>query len=457
MSEKPNKNIVLLITTVISFMTPFMGSSINIALPSIGKEFLLNTVYLNWIATSFLLTTAALLLPAGRLADIYGRIKLFKTGTIVFSVGTLLCGLSFSGELLIAARVLQGIGSSMIFSTSTAILVSVFPPEERGKVLGINTTAVYTGLSIGPFIGGMLTQTFGWRSIFFLTFIFGVLALALIYTKLKMEWIEAYGEKFDLKGSVIYGFVLIAVMYGFSSLPQITGIILTGCGIIAFYFFLRYELRIKNPVLNISLFKMNKAFAFSNLAALINYSATFAVSFLLSFYLQYIKGLTPRAAGTVLIAQPIIMAIFSPLSGKLSDKIEPNIVSSIGMAITTIGLIILVFLSSETSLVFIVVSLVFLGFGFALFSSPNANAIMSSVEKKYYGVAASTQSTMRLTGQMLSMGIAMVIFSVFIGKTVITPDKHEALLNSIRIAFIVFSILCFAGIFASLSRGKIHS
>ena len=456
MTERKDRKYILIITSISSFTTPFMGSAINLALPSIGKEFSLNAVVLGWIATSFLLATAALLLPAGRLADIYGRTKLFKLGIGIYTIASLFCGISYSGEVLILSRILQGIGAAMLFSTSTAILVSFFSPAERGKVLGINTAAVYTGLSSGPFLGGIITQHFGWRYIYFINALLGLISLIIAFRKLKYEWAEARGEKFDIAGSIAYGVTLIIIMCGFSILPKMYGTYLIILGLIGFYIFSRFELKVSNPVFNMSLFTTNKAFAFSNLAALINYSATFAVGFLLSFYLQYIKGFNPQTAGIILVSQPVMMAVFSPISGKISDKTEPRIVASMGMIITTIGLFILIFLKAETSVVFIVASLVFLGFGFALFSSPNTNAVLSSVEKKFLGVAASTLSTMRLTGQMLSMGIALLIISIFIGQSKITPENHNALLSGIGIAFILFTILCFAGIFASLARGKIR-
>jgi EmrB/QacA subfamily drug resistance transporter len=456
MADRRDRKYILIITTLSSFMTPFMSSSINLALPSIGKEFSLNAVMLGWIATSFLLATAALLLPAGRLADIYGRAKLFKVGIGIYTIASLFCGISYSGEILITSRILQGIGAAMLFSTSTAILVSFFPPEERGKVLGINTAAVYTGLSSGPFIGGLITQHFGWRYIYFINVLLGLVSLVIAFRKLKVEWAEAKGEKFDFIGSIAYGVTLIIIMYGFSILPKMLGTYLIILGVTGLYIFSRFELKVSNPVFNMSLFTTNRAFAFSNLAALINYSATFAVGFLLSFYLQYIKGFNPQTAGIILVSQPVIMAVFSPISGKISDKTEPRIVASTGMIITTIGLFILIFLKTETSVVFIVTSLVFLGFGFALFSSPNTNAVLSSVDRKYLGVASSTLSTMRLTGQMFSMGLALLIISIFIGQSKITPDNHNALLSGIGIAFILFTILCFAGIFASLARGRIR-
>jgi MFS family permease len=176
----------------------------------------------------------------------------------------------------------------------------------------------------------------------------------------------------------------------------------------------------------------------------------------LSLYLQYIKGLTPQRAGLVLVAQPIIMAVFSPAAGRLSDKIEPRIVASIGMAFAAIGLFLFTFLSSDTHLGFIIAGLMLLGFGFALFSSPNTNAVMSSLEKRFYGVGSAMLGTMRLTGQMLSMGIAMVIFALHIGSARITPDYYPLFLTSVRIAFTIFSALCFGGIFASLARGKVR-
>ena len=203
-------------------------------------------------------------------------------------------------------------------------------------------------------------------------------------------------------------------------------------------------------------FRKNKVFAFSNLAALINYSATFAIMFLLSFYLQYLKGFSPQTAGLILIAQPVVMTIGSPIAGRLSDRIEPGVIASTGMAVLTIGLFFFIFLSEHTSLEFIVAVLIFLGIGYALFSSPNTNAVMSSVERKFYGVASGTLGTMRSLGMMFSMGIVMLIFSVYMGRVQITPEYYPVFLKAMKAAFIVFASLCFFGIFASLVRGKVR-
>jgi EmrB/QacA subfamily drug resistance transporter len=451
-----SKKFVLIAATLGSFLTPFMGSSINVALPSLGKELEMDAVLLGWVATAYLIAAAMFLVPFGRIADIQGRKKVFTLGILSYTIASLLCGFSTSAFMLIALRVLQGIGGAMIFGTGVAIVTSVFPVGERGRALGINVAAVYIGLSVGPFAGGFLTEHFGWRSVFYANVPLGLLVLALIVWKMKGEWATAKGEKFDVSGSIIYGIMLVAIMYGFSRLPEMLGGWLILVGVIALAVFVWWETRVKSPVLNINLFRRNIVFALSNLAALINYSATFAVSFLLSLYLQYIKGFSPDVAGSVLIAAPVMQAIFSPLAGRLSDRVEPRVLASAGMALSAVGLVMFIFLGHDTHLAFIVVSLVILGFGFALFSSPNTNAVMSSVESRFYGVASATLATMRQVGMMLSMGIAMLLFAVYIGRVQITPEYYDAFLTSARVAFIIFACLCFGGIFASLARGRVQ-
>jgi EmrB/QacA subfamily drug resistance transporter len=396
------------------------------------------------------------LVPFGRLADIHGRKRVFAYGMGIFTLASLALAFSSSAGMLITLRVLQGFGSAMIFGTGMAILTSVFPAAERGRVLGINVAAVYLGLSLGPVLGGFLTHQFGWRSIFLVNVPLGLFVIYLVVVKLNREWAEAQGEKFDAVGSLFYAFTLVALMYGLSLLPAISGVWFILAGTLGCLLFVAWDRRSASPLLNMELFFHNPAFAFSNLAALINYSATFAVTFLLSLYLQYLKGFTPQHAGMILISQPVVMALFSPFAGRLSDKIEPRVVASIGMGFTVAGLLLFTFLDRDKHLGFIVTGLMLLGFGFALFSSPNTNAVMSSIEKKFYGVGSSTLATMRLVGQMLSMGIAMVIFALSIGSARITPEYYPQFLTSMKTVFMIFSSLCFLGIFASLARGKVR-
>jgi EmrB/QacA subfamily drug resistance transporter len=451
------KGIVLLIAVLAGFLTPFDGAAVNIALPSIAAEFHMDVISLSWIATAYLLSAALFLVPFGKIADIYGRKKIFLYGISIFAAASFVMTMVPTTNLMIAIRVIQGLGSGMIFGTTVAILSSVFPPGERGKALGIYITSVYFGLSLGPFLGGVLTQYFGWRSIFFVNIPIGIVAIILVIWKLKGDWAECRGERFDLAGSVIYGIAIVAVMYGLSVATDGAGYTFLLTGIAAGIVFVLYERRIRFPVLDVKLFTGNRIFAFSNLAALINYSATYAVTFLLSLYLQYTSGFTPESAGLILIAQPAFQAIVSPIAGKLSDHIEPAVVASAGMAFTAAGLILLIFLSGTTPLWYLILCLVVLGAGFGLFSSPNTNAIMSAVEKRNYGVASGIVGTMRLLGQMLSMGIAMLVFAVMIGPVEITPAYYPQFMTSMHIGFIIFAISCIVGIFFSLVRGKMHN
>ncbi len=452
----PSRLTALLATTLASFLTPFMGSSINVALPSIGKELEIDAILLGWMATAYLLASSMALVPIGRLADIYGRKRVFIYGVITFVLASALTALSNSAAMLIGFRVLQGIGGAMLFSTAVAILTSVFPPEERGKVLGINAASVYVGLSVGPFVGGLLTQHLGWRSIFWVNVPLGLIVLAFALWKLQGEWAEARGERLDIVGSVVYGLSLVAVMYGFTRLPETSGAGLILAGAIGAIAFVKWEMRVNSPVLNIALFRRNIVFAMSSLAALINYSATFAAGFLISLYLQYIKGFSPQMAGIVLVTSPVVQAIFSPLAGRLSDRVEPRIIASIGMALSAIGLVPFIFLSRDSGLPFVIASLALIGFGFAMFASPNTNAVMSSVEKRSYGVASAVLATVRQVGMTFSLGIVMLVFAVRLGRVQITPEHHAAFLASLNTAFIIFAVLCFLGIFASLARGKVR-
>lgn len=455
MKEFNNRRVVLIATAVGAFLTPYSASSINIALPSIGNDLNLSAVLLSWVGTLYLLAAAIFLVPFGRLADIYGRKKLFFWGIVISTAASLLKAVSPSISFLLIMQVIHGAGAAMVFATSIAIVTSIYPASERGKILGINVASTYLGLSMGPAIGGFLTQYWGWRSVFLSNVPIGIVIIILVLFKIRVDWAEAKGENFDIIGSLIYGIGLIGIMFGVSRLPHTSGILFSISGVFAMLIFFWYESTISSPVLHIGLFKSNAVFTFSNIAALINYSATHAVVFLLSLFLQYIRGLEPRRAGLVLFVQPIIMAIFSPVAGRLSDRLEPRFIASAGMALNVVGLIMLTFIDTETTISSIVVSLLILGTGFALFSSPNTSAAMGAVDRRYYGVASATIGTMRILGQMFSMGISTLIFTIQIGNMQITQEQYQPFLYGLRTAFLIFSCLCAFGILASFARGKV--
>ncbi len=382
MSNNIPKKTILIVAALSTFLVTFMGSSVNIALPAISSELQVDAVLVSWIPTAYLLATAVFLLPFGRLADIYGRKRILTYGIFIFTIAALLLSFVSSVGSLIALRVVQGVGSAMIATSGVAIITSVFPARERGKALGISVAATYLGLSLGPVLGGILTQHFGWRSIFMVTVPLGAATIFLVLRKMKGEWAEARGEKFDLIGAVIYVLALVGIIYGFSLLPEMLGVSLIVAGALGIFAFVSRERRVESPLLDIKLFSKNKAFVFSNLTHLISYSSTFSVAFLLSLYLQYIKGLSPQSAGLVLVALAAVQSGFSPVAGRLSDRIEPRILVSIGLGLTTVGLSRFIFLTENTSLGSIIGSLVLLGFGSALFVSPNTNAIMASVTQR---------------------------------------------------------------------------
>ena len=450
--ERSLKLYVLLAATLSSFLTPFMGSSINLALPVIGREFQIDAILQTWIPTAYLLAAAMFAVPFGRLSEIKGMKKIFVYGNIIFFISSLLSALSPNAIYLIIFRLLQGIGSAMMFVTGLAILTRVYPPMERGKVIGINTAAVYVGLSLGPVLGGALTHYIGWRSIFLVTLPITLLVI-LIISRVKEDWADAKGERFDLGGSISYSTFLFLLIYGFSILPDKTAYMLLIGSIIIASLFVWIELNNSSPVFNLRLFK-NFTFTFSSLAALINYSATFGVSLLLSYYLQYIKGLTPNITGFILVTQPVLMALVAPLAGRASDKFDPQKLAGLGMAVISTALFTLTFINASTPVSMIFISLIILGVGFGLFSSPNTNAIMSSVEKKYFGIASATVSTMRLIGQSFSIGIVTLIFAVILGRVRIIPANYHLLLKSTHVSFSIFAILCFIGIFAAIARRK---
>ncbi len=449
-----NKSILLAITMTSNFFNPLMGAAVNVALPKIGTEFAIDAVMLSWITMAYLLASAVFLVPLGKIGDMWGRKKMFLLGNIFFGLATILCAMSDSGYTLIVGRLLQGVGSAMMFSTSMAIVISAFPANERGKVIGLNVSAVYVGLSASPILGGILTEALGWRSLFIINAVVSLFLVLAIIIKIKAEWKENENDKFDWFGTIIYIPSMTLIMFGFSKLPTPFATILTIVGLAGLIIFVLIELKHPFPLLNMKLFFENRVFGSSNLSAFINYASTFAVSFILSLYLQYSKHLSPKDTGLILITQPVLMAFTAIFSGRLSDKISPRLLASTGMAICVVGMALLAFIEADTSYIFLITALSILGFGFGLFSSPNTNLVMSSVSRNYYGIASATLSTMRSTGMMFSMAIASMSIHIFVGDKKINDLNVGSFIHSSKIVFIIFTILCVAGVFLSLISVK---
>ena len=434
-----------------SFMGPFLGSCINIAIPAIATEFDCPATELSWLATAFLLGAVAFLLPFGRLSDILGRCRIYGIGTAAMAVVSFVAAFSPSVSFLVAMRALQGLSLGLVFSSGMALLVAAHPAQGRGRAIGYSAAATYIGLSLGPVIGGVITQHFDWRLIFF--FVAAViLTSSLLVLSIKEDW---YGQReggFDMLGALFYTAASTLTLYGLSSLahaPWMRYVMLAGLVFLAL--FLWQERRAATPLLHLSLFK-NTVFAMSNLASFLNYSATYAISFLLSLYLQLVRGLDPSTAGLLLFLQPLTMAILSPIAGSLSDKYDPRLVASFGMALTTVGVAGYSLLDADTSMPLVAANCILVGVGFGFFSPANNNAIMGAVSKYLYGVASSMVSVMRLSGQAVSMAVVTVLLAQAALPADIDQPSHLA--AAIRLIFSCLAVSCAAGVIASLARGK---
>ena len=442
------KNLLLFICTVLSFFTVFAVNAVTIVIPSIATEFHMSNIVQNWVTIIFLLVVAVLSVPAGQISAKYGLKKVTIISVVLFIIISIANVLVTSQEQFLACRLILGIALSFINVTSMAMIVNAFPPEERGKALGINITGVYVGLSLSPVIGGILNYNLGWRSVVLFGVPFLFVILALLLTRIDDEWSSFKNLPLDLKGSFAYGIGMVLFMYGFTILNTQLGVILTVLGVMILLIFAWIELKQAHPVFDIRFFKNHK-FLSANFASLCAYLATYAVTTILNYHLQYIKGFDSQTAGMILLVAPLCQVILAPLAGRFSDRFVPQILAAIGMALGTLSLILFSFLDSTTSIEFLFVAMILYGIGFGLFSPPNTNVIMGSVPPKDTSVASAAVATMRTVGQAMSMGILTLVFAFVMGDVPIIQQYYPLLIQSCQITCIVCVVLCIASVFAS--------
>lgn len=450
--DRSLQRVTLFLVSLAAFLIPFMGSSLSLALPVIQKELTVNLIILGWIPTAFVLANAATVLPFGRLADIRGRRRIFSYGVLIYTVASLLAAFSDSGLVLVIFSFLQGLGCAMIFATMVALLSSVFPMERRGEALGLYVSAVFIGLFLGPILGGLLIQYLGWRSIYLFNVPIGIILLFILFWKLKMEWAEAKGESFDYRGAVIYSLSLVAVLYGFSSLLEDLGKVFLVVGLLGIVGFFLLERRTESPILKLEIFKSRRS-SFTALSMLSLNIAISALATLLSLYFQSLRGLEPQYTALILASQPLMVAVLSPVIGRAADRTENRLLPVGGMILVTVGLLILAFLTPETSLVIPVVALLMVGVGQAMFSSPTTRIYMGSVDSKIYGMASSALSTMIYMGQTLSLALMLFIFAIYLGQVQINPSNYTLFLDSQQVAFLVFALISGLGVVFSVLVG----
>jgi EmrB/QacA subfamily drug resistance transporter len=458
--------VVLTIASIAAFMGPLDGSIVNVALPSIARSLNAGLGYLILVPTIYLIVLASLQTTFGRLADVKGRVRVFNIGVCVFTAASLLAGLSQDILQLIIFRMMQGVGAAIMGATATALVAEAYPPSRRGAAIGMNTMAAYAGLTLGPVLGGFLTQVFGWRSVFLVNIPIGVATLLLSTYWLRGLGVKTMRRGFDLVGSATLTIFLVSLLLILSQADlQFTAAQLTALSalcILSLSAFIYAERRVSEPLMDLRLFTSNRLFSAGNITALLNYSTTAGTVLLLSIHLQFILGYSPSEAGLILLTQPLVMVVVAPIAGWLSDRIDARVLSSIGMMVRTAGLLLLALYNEALSRNFIIIPLLILGLGNGLFSSPNVNSILNSVPKEKYGLASGIISTIRTMGQ--SIGIAIMGFIVSI---VMPPGAFARLsedvaglsaffLSGVRMAFLISSILSGVGIFTSLARGSEH-
>ena len=442
---------VLAVVTACGFLTAFAFSGVNVALEKIASDLNLSAVALTWVTLASILATGALLMPMARVSDFRGRKAVFLVGLAGFSVFCFASAFAPNGTVLILTQALQGVAAAFLFSTTVTITTLSYPPEARGRALGLQVSGVYLGITLGPVLGGVITQNLGWRGLFV---VLGVLNLANfvvpLFTLRGLEWREPKTAPFDVRGSAVWICALSALIIGFSYVPGALGYGLIAAGVLGLAGFVRVESRAVDPILKVDLLRRNRVFASANAALFINYSATMGMTFLISLYLLYSRGLDAQTAGFVLVAGPLIQAVVSPVAGRLADRLEARLIASAGMALCAAGLFAFAFLGETTSYAYVITVLCVIGLGFGLFSSPIIHAVMGSVDRRYVSVAAATSSTMRVAGQSFSMGIAALMLAVMVGRHQIGASDHVHLMSSIRATFLIFASLCVIGVAASL-------
>ena len=445
---------ILAVALITSFIIPFMGSALNLSVTDMGTEFHAGVTTITWVINAFTLTTAVLAVPFGHLADTTGHQRILIAGVGLFALCCVAAAVSSSILLLIIVRVLQGLAAAMISGTNIPLLTGAFPPSHRGKVLGLSVTATYVGLSLGPVLGGIINAALGWRAIFCLTF-FVCATSFFLARRFTQEDRRPSPPVSDRLGNVLYMLMIAALMLGLSEWSgKGWAKALVIISIPLFFWFVRHELKTTAPVVQVSLFQHDFGYSLSNLAALLNYGSTFAVGYTMSLYLQNVHGMSSSTAGLVLCSQPIMMAILSPMAGRLSDRIPPYKLASLGMLITSCGLFFLSRIHASLPLWHIVLPLLVIGIGFGLFSSPNMNAVLSCVDKRHYGEANSILSTMRTLGQSSSMVMVLFILGSTLGNIVVTQASPEVLTGAIRTTLLASGFICLVGTGISLVRGR---
>ena len=473
--EQPNKWIVFAILAVGIFMATLDSSIVNISLPTIAHFFGFPlSGAIEWVIIAYLVVTAGVLLTVGRLADMIGHKPIWAAGLIIFTVGSAICGASVSLGMLIAARALQGLGGAFIMAISPAMLTSAFPARERGRALGMNAVIVALGVSVGPTLGGIITENFSWRWIFYVNIPFGIIGIIATLRVLRESASRGEG-RFDPIGALLLAVGLVALTLGLSfgqewgwNSPLLIGTLTSSA--LGFIALAIVERHVAYPIIDFVLLR-SRVFLSANLSLILSFLALFAVSFMLPFYLEELRGYSTLQAGLLLTPLPLTIAAIAPFSGALADRIGTRWLASAGLAIACVGLVFISQLNAQSSTFDIIWRLVFTGIGQALFQSPNNSALMGAAPRGHQGSASGFLATGRVVGQSVSVALAGAIFASLGGSAaglqLVSNQFHPGLslqhisqlqqtfANAFHVAFIVCACIAAVGVFSSLVRGKV--
>ena len=469
--EHANKWAVLAISAAGGFMTTLDSSIVNIGLPAIAKTFGVGVSgAIEWIIIGYLIVIAAVLLSFGRLADMIGRKPIYELGLVIFVVGSILSGAATTLGFLIAARIFQGLGGALIFSVNIAMITSVFPANERGRALGWNSVIIALGISVGPTIGGIITQYLTWRWIFYVNVPVGILVL-LATVRVLTERAHKGQGRFDPVGAGLFAVGLASLTLGLSfgqewgwTSPGLIAAVLIG--VVALTAAIFVERRVSDPILDLALLT-NRVFSSSNISFILCMLALFAPGFLLPFYFEELRGFSVVQSGLLLTPLPITLAIMAPISGTLADRVGSRWLSPLGLAVACLGLFFLSQINAQSTLFDIIWRLVLIGVGQGLFQAPNTRAMMGAAPRSEQGVASGLLATGRVIGQSLSVALAGSIFTSLgaaAAGTLLATKAHQlpanrvgelqnTFVNGFHYALLLCAAFAALGILTALVRG----
>ena len=441
-----------------AFMAPLDSSIVNTVLPIVSREFGADVLLIEWVVLAYLLTLGSLLLIGGRLGDLFGDKPLYVSGFVLFTLSSMLCGLSGGVKTLIAARVLQAIGGAMLIAIGPAILTRAFPASQRGQALGILASVVYIGLTVGPGLGGAIASTLGWRWVFFINLPIGIVAVAVTLGVLRTGQRRVGSGRFDFVGAIAFIVTLFSLVlalsrgaaWGWTSrLVVIAGAVSAASAIL----FCTVELRSSRPFLDLRLFR-HRLFAAATVSAMLNYMATTTTAFLTPFFLIQGNHMTPARAGSLLMTMPLVMAVVAPVSGWLSDRIGSRVPTVAGMACLATGMWLLGHLGVEERGQPIVLRLGLVGLGIGLFTTPNNSAIMGGVPLTHQGLGSGIVATARTMGNVLGVAVCGSLFgSEVLRLQAILGQEPLAVTGAYRYALTIGAGIALAGALTSLVRG----